>query len=90
MRSLFVTNATLYGLLQTVRANTVPDNQTLASNIALLRSDLDIKFLALQADLDAKIAILDAKLDQISAQVTGPETVNLNLKTATITPKELP
>jgi hypothetical protein len=88
MRSLFVTNATLYSLLQTVRANTVPDNQTLAGRIAALQAALDSKFAAQQADLDAKIAILVAKLDQISAQVTGPETGDLHLATAIITPKE--
>jgi hypothetical protein len=90
MRSFLVTNSTLYGLLQTVHANTVPDNEAIAASITDLCSDVDAKVAALQADLDNKFAILSAKLDQISAQVTGPETVNLNLETATITPKELP
>lgn len=94
-----MTNSTLYGLLErvyslieAVRANTIPDNATLASSIAAaclgvetkVQADLDDKFTALQADLDDKFTILSTKLNQISAQVTGPETGDTNPATAKI------
>lgn len=94
-----MTNSTLYSLLQTVHANQtqiiIPDLRALASDLATLaaalenlKSDLANDLTALKSDLIGELAILSAKLDQISAQVTGPETGDLNLDTATITPKE--
>jgi hypothetical protein len=72
-----VTNATLYSLMQKAYnlLDTVHANQL----------KYDIPQLAA---LITKLAALDAKLEQILLQVTPPETVNLNLETATITPKE--
>jgi C4-dicarboxylate-specific signal transduction histidine kinase len=90
-----VSNATLYSLLQTVHANQtkydIPDLSALLRDVAALPASiatLSANLATLRSDLDSKLALLDAKLDQISAQVTPPETVNLNLETATITPKE--
>jgi uncharacterized phage infection (PIP) family protein YhgE len=80
-----VTNATLYSLLeavdklqQTVHANQLKyDIPELAATLA------DIS--TLRSDLDAKLDAMNAKLDQIIAQVTPPETGDLNLATGIIT-----
>jgi hypothetical protein len=73
-----VSNATLYSLLQTVHANQtkydIPDLNALVKSAAALVTDV----MLLRADLDSKFALLDAKLDQISAQVTPPETGDFN------------
>jgi hypothetical protein len=81
MQSLFVTNSTLYSLLQTVHANQTQEIIPKLSTVVTLRSDIA----ALRSELTAILASLDAKLDQISLQVTPPETVDLNLDTAIIT-----
>jgi hypothetical protein len=89
-----VSNATLYSLLQTVHANQtkydIPDLSVLVKNVPALTAgitalaDLAVSIANLRADLDSRIALLDAKLDQISAQVTPPETGDTNVATAEI------
>jgi hypothetical protein len=83
-----VSNATLYSLLQTVHANQtkydIPDLSALLKDVAALAASVatlsaNLAGLAtLRSDLDSKFALLDAKLDQISAQVTPPETGDFN------------
>jgi hypothetical protein len=84
MSRILVTNATLYSLLQTVNVTvmTVHANQK-----QIIMPDLQTLALRIMA-LESKLAVLDAKLDQISLQVTPPETGNFNPETATITHKE--
>jgi hypothetical protein len=80
-----VSNATLYSLLQTVHANQtkydIPDLSALVKSVAALADSIAILsagLATLRSDLDSKFALLDAKLDQISAQVTPPETGDFN------------
>jgi hypothetical protein len=91
MQSLFVTNSTLYSLLQTVHLNQtqiiIPqghENAVAIEHIDLGVAQLRIDLAALRADLDNKFAVLEAKLDQIIAQVTPPETGDTNPETAKI------
>jgi hypothetical protein len=73
-----VSTATLYSLLQTVHANQlkydIPELAAILAKIAALPTEIA----ALRDDFDSKFALLDAKLDQISAQVTPPETGDFN------------
>jgi hypothetical protein len=88
MQSLFVTNSTLYSLLETVHANQlkydIPELAALVQRTISLEQDL----IKAWSDLNSQIAILNGKLDQIIAQVTSPETGDFNPQTAVITPKE--
>jgi hypothetical protein len=85
MENAIVSNATLYSLLQTVHANQtkydIPDLGALLKEAAALADSiatLSAGLATLRSDLDSKFALLDAKLDQISAQVTPPETGDFN------------
>jgi hypothetical protein len=80
----------MFSLENTIHANQteiiIPDLAALDGTA--LRMDLDSKFAALDAKIamvDANLAVIDtiltameAKLDQISAQVTPPETGDFN------------